>query len=79
MSQLRSPGTSLTATAGRSLECEGILAGAKSLLGSGAMVLTGFRWLERHAEVELLWLVGPLSGSPSAVSVFQAEPGLNHR
>lgn len=42
-------------------------------------MLTGFPWLERHAEVEPLWLVGPLSGSPSTVSILQAEPGPNHR
>ena len=43
------------------------------------MMLTGFPWLERHAAVEPLWLVGPLSGSPSGVSILQAEPDPNHR
>ena len=43
------------------------------------MMLTGFPCLERHAAVEPLWLVGPLSGSPSGVSILQAEPDPNHR
>ena len=42
------------------------------------MMLTGFPWLERHAAVEPLWLVDPLSVSPSTVSILQAEPDPNH-